>query len=138
MRSRLRIPILRDNSGRPLRLSQIDPSELRAIHSFAIKVRDRFPEAHMVISGPSVHVTVPIPDDPEEFEAIISPLADRTRVIVLLWSPSISCYLDLCANLLAACENFLVVEGDEKLVEELLTLWREARSSDWDQMGPAL
>ncbi len=126
MRSRLRISILRESSGQPLRLSQVEKTELLKIHSFMRRLRDRFPDAQLVISGPNLHVTLPIPDDPEEFEAIISPLANRVRVIVLLWSPRISCYLDLCANLLAACENHLVVEGDNDLVEEVARLWRTA------------
>ncbi|MDK2372655.1 MAG: hypothetical protein QI197_04685 [Candidatus Korarchaeota archaeon] len=125
MRSRLRIPILRGGSGQPLRLSQIEKAELLRIHSFMRKLRDRFPDARLVISGPSLRVTLPIPDDLEEFEAIISSLANRIRVIVLLWSPRISSYLDLCANLLAACENHLVVEGDSDLVEEVARLWGE-------------
>ncbi|MDK2384248.1 MAG: hypothetical protein QI199_05510 [Candidatus Korarchaeota archaeon] len=100
--------------------------ELLKIHSFMRKLRDRFPDARLVISGPSLHMTLPIPDDFEEFEAIITPLVNRVRVIVLLWSPRISCYLDLCANLLAACENHLVVEGDNDLVEEVARLWRES------------
>ncbi|GEM_PF-3142745 len=123
MRTRLRIPILRDGSGQPLRLSQIDKSELLKIHSFMRKLEERFPDAHLVISGPGLHVTLPVPDDSEEFEAVISPIADRIRVIVLLWSSRVSCYLDLCANLLAACENHLVVEGSEELVKEVAELW---------------
>ncbi len=123
MRSRLRIPILRDGSGRPMRLQQIDRSELLRIHSFARELEERFPEAHLLISGPRLRVVLPIPRDPEEFEAIVLPLADRTRVIVLLWTPRISCYLDLCANLLAACGNHLVIEGEEELVGEVARLW---------------
>lgn len=130
MRSRLRIPVLRDGSGRPLRLSQIDRPELLRIHSFARKLGERFPEAHILISGPRLRVAVPIPHDPEEFEAIILPLADRIRVIVLLWTSEISCYLDLCANLLAACENHLVIEGEEELVEEVARLWEGSDRSD--------
>lgn len=125
MRSRLRIPILRNGYGRPLRLSQIDRSELLRIHSFARKLEDRFPDASLLISGPRLRVVVPIRNDPEEFEAIVLPLADRVRVIVLLWTPEISCYLDLCANLLAACENHLVIEGEEELVSEVAGLWEE-------------
>ncbi len=136
MRSRLRIPILRDNSGQPLRLSQIDRSELLRIHSLMKELRDRFPDAQLVISGPGLQLTLPIPDDLEEFEAIISPLADRIRVIVLLWSSQISCYLDLCANLLAACENHLVVEGSSGLVEEIAKLWERANPES--QRGPVL
>ncbi len=119
----VRIPILTDDSG-PLRLSQADPSELAKIHSLAVSLAGRFRGASLVISGPNLRISLPIPGDLEEFKALIDPIRDRIRVIVLLWTPGLSCYLDLCANLMAACENNLVISGEDELVREVVEMWR--------------
>ncbi len=121
----VRIPILEGDDG-PLRLSQVDKEKLKGIHSFLVKLKLKFRGASLSIFGPDVRVTLPIPEDFEEFESIIVPLANRVRTILILWSDEATCYLDLCANLLPACENYLVIWGDEGVVDEIKEIWERS------------
>ena len=124
----IRLPILRDESGIPLRLPDASSEELKTIYLFIQGLSSRFPDTVVIFSGPKLYITLPVPPSFEEFEALLLPIAERIRTIVLLWSHEISCYLDLCANLLVACSTDLVVRGEDKLVDEVISIWKKSQA----------
>ncbi len=119
----VRLPILRDERGVPKRVISASLRELKAWFTFLREVKKKYKGAGFNLSGKGFYVSLPIPDSFEEFKAMLFPRANLLRTIIVLWSPKISCYFDLCANLLIACSNDLVIEGEEREVDELVELW---------------
>ncbi len=125
----VRLPILMDERGIPKRVTSASLKELKTWFAFLREVKRRYEDAAFNLSGKGFYVSLPIPESFEEFKSILFPRANMLRTIIVLWSKRISCYFDLCANLLIACSNYLVIEGEDEEVEALVNVWNSARAT---------
>jgi len=125
----VRLPILMDERGIPKRVTSASLEELMTWFTFLRKIKERYENSGFNLSGKGFYVSLPIPDSFEEFKAILFPRANLLRTIIVLWTPKISCYFDLCANLLIACGNDLVIQGEEREVDELVRIWNSIKAA---------